>query len=66
MPKKRMRRQFDAAFTVKAIRQMEERRELKVPMTTIARALRRQPALQPLAIQLLQCASRQDCSPSIQ
>lgn len=37
MAKKRVRRQFDAAFNVEAVRRMEERQAVKVPVTTIAR-----------------------------
>ena len=39
MTKKRVRRQFDAAFKVEAVRRMEERLAVKVPLTTIARDL---------------------------
>ncbi len=39
MPKKRVRRQFDAAFKVEAVRRMHERRAVKVPLATIARDL---------------------------
>jgi transposase-like protein len=44
MPKKRVRRQFDAAFKVEAVRRMQERRAVKVPMATIARDLEVRPA----------------------
>ena len=37
MTKKRVRRQFDAAFKVEAVRRMEERLAVKVPLATIAR-----------------------------
>jgi transposase len=39
MAKKRVRRQFDAEFKVEAVRRMEERQAVKVPLTTIARDL---------------------------
>ena len=39
MVKKRVRRQFDAEFKVEAVRRMEERQAVKVPLTTIARDL---------------------------
>jgi transposase len=39
MAKKRVRRKFEAAFKVEAVRRMEERRAVKVPMATIARDL---------------------------
>ena len=39
MAKKRARRQFDAAFKAEAVRRMEERRAVKVPLATIARDL---------------------------
>ena len=39
MTKKRVRRQFDAAFKVEAVRRMEEGLAVKVPLTTIARDL---------------------------
>ena len=39
MTKKRVRRQFDAAFKVEAVRRMEERQAVKVPLATIARDL---------------------------
>jgi transposase len=43
MTKRRVRRQFDAAFKVEAVRRMEERRAVKVPMATIARDLEVRP-----------------------
>jgi transposase-like protein len=39
MAKTHARRKFDAAFKVEAVRRMEERRAVKVPMATIARDL---------------------------
>ncbi len=39
MAKKRARQQFDAAFKVEAVRRMEERLAVKVPLSTIARDL---------------------------
>ncbi len=43
MAKKRVRRQFDAAFKVEAVRRMDERRAVGVPMATIARDLELRP-----------------------
>jgi transposase len=43
MTKNRVRRQFDAAFKVEAVRRMEERLAVKVPLTTIARDLNVRP-----------------------
>jgi len=43
MAKKRARRQFDAAFKVEAVRRMEERLAVKVPLSTIARDLELRP-----------------------
>jgi transposase len=40
---KRARRQLDAAFKVEAVRRMEERLAVKVPLTTIARDLELRP-----------------------
>ena len=39
MVKKRVRRQFDATFKVEAVRRMEERQAVKIPLATIARDL---------------------------
>jgi len=39
MVKKRVRRQFDAAFKVEAVRRMEERQAVKIPLATITRDL---------------------------
>jgi transposase len=39
MAKKRERRRFDAAFKREAVRRMEERRAVQVPLATIARDL---------------------------
>ena len=43
MAKKRARRQFDSAFKVEAVRRMEERLAVKVPLGTIARDLELRP-----------------------
>ena len=37
MARKRERRKFDAAFKIEAVRRMQERRGLKVPLSQIAR-----------------------------
>ena len=39
MAKRRVRRQFDAAFKREAVRRMEEHRAVQVPLTTIVRDL---------------------------
>ena len=39
MAKKRVRRQFDAGFKVEAVRRMEKRQAVMVPLATIAREL---------------------------
>lgn len=43
MAKKRERRQFDAAFKIEAVRRMQERLVLKVPLAQIARELEVRP-----------------------
>jgi transposase len=43
MAKKRARRQFDAAFKGEAVRRMEARLAVKVPLSTIARDLELRP-----------------------
>ena len=43
MTKKRIRRQFDAAFKVEAVRRLEERQAVNVPLATVARDLNLRP-----------------------
>lgn len=59
MAKKRVRRQFHAAFKREAVRRMEERRAVQVPLATIARDLDVRPEqLRMLADQLAAEAGR--------